>query len=620
MTRWPLLATLACLLLLLSACARSDATGSHVSATISLDHAEAVASGWDTASAPTSGWTPVTLPDTWTTRWPAHDGVVWYRLRWHQASADAPVGLLLGYVCLADAVYVNGSLIHRDTPLVEPLSRSWVAPQYFLLDRPLLHEGENELLVRVSGLAAYQPGFGMVTMGAPDVVEARYRVGVRWRYDCQLFNLAVGGVLGGLFGIFWLFRRQDTVYGWYALSALVYAAYSYNYIAYSIWPFTSTDGWEAFNAALYLGSASGFIVFLLRYCDRRAPRLERALALINLCAFVYALTWSHSAGLYRNAMIMLGGLVYYTGTAGFIVHAVRTRRPDQRGLAACMLIPILTSGHDFLLYFGVIHDETYLLALTSPLSLIGMSSVLAYRFAAAMRRAEHFNVELRREVEAATRDLSRTLAREHELALAHTRIGERLNLVRDLHDGFGGSLVSTIATLEHAVPTPETAGIVATLKELRDDLRLIIDTTTHAQDTDLAGLLAPLRHRWSQRMEMAGIETRWQLDDLKQLQLGPARSLDVLRFLQEALTNAVRHSGAGRVELMMRREPASLRAEVRDDGCGFDVAAQAHGMGLANLQARARRLGAVLELRSSVGQGTSVSIEMPLLAPPPSPA
>ncbi|AIF48861.1 hypothetical protein HY57_17250 [Dyella japonica A8] len=572
---------------------------------------------WNATSPPTSGWTPVRLPDIWTTRWPTHDGVVWYRLRWHQAQADAPVGLLLDYVCLADAVYLNGSLIHRDTNLVEPLSRSWIKPQYFLIDRPLLHQGENELLVRVSGLAAYQPAFGSVTVGSPPAVEALQRTGLRWRYDCQLFNLAVGGVLGSLFGIFWLFRRQDVVYGWYAFSALVFAAYSYNFIAYRIWPFATTDGWQALNAALYFASASGFVVFLLRYCGRRKPSFERTLLVLNVVALACALAWPERVGPHRNALVVGGGLLYYTAIFVFIVHAARTRRTDQRMLAACLLIPVLTSGHDFLLFFGVIRGDTYLLALTSPLTLIGMSSVLAHRFAAAVRRVENFNVELRLEVEVATRDLSSTLAREHALALTNTRIGERLNLVRDLHDGFGGSLLSTIATLEQSPPTPETARIVATLKELRDDLRLIIDTTTQEQSADLAGLVAPLRHRWSQRMDVAGVASHWRLEGVEQLHLGPARSLDVLRFLQEALTNVLKHSGASKVELVMRRDPVSLRAEVRDDGCGFDTAAHAQGMGLASLRARAQRLGAMLELRSAVGEGTTVSLEVPLHESPP---
>ncbi|WP_157956499.1 ATP-binding protein [Dyella sp. C11] len=603
---------LSALLLALAACSRTPPVEHAASGIQQLDHADAAPADWHSSVPPDTGWVPVTLMDVWTSHWPTHDGVVWYRLRWNAASADTPMGLLLDYVCLADAVYLNGSLVHRDQALVEPLARSWVKPQYFLLDKPLLRQGENELLVRVSGLAAYQPGMGTVTVGDAQTVSALYQQGVHWRYDIPLFNQAIGVVLGALFGMFWLVRREDTVYGWYALSALLFAGYGFNFIAPSVWPFASTDGWEAFNAFLYAAAASSFAIFLLRYCHLKARGLTRTLLAFNAISLTYALLWPGSAGPQRSLIIIVGGLIYYSGIVAFIVNAVRTRRTDQRVLAVCLLIPLLTSLHDFLLFFGIIRSNLYVLAFTSPLTLIGMGFVLAHRFAAAMRRAEGFNVELQREVATATDNLSNTLAREHELALVNTRIGERLNLVRDVHDGFGGSLLSAIAALERSPVTSETLRTTAVLKQLRDDLRLIIDTTTTGPHTDLPGLLAPLRHRWSQRMEAAGIESQWHMEGIEQVRLEPARSLDLLRFLQEAMTNVLKHSGAGHVALTLRRTDARLLAEVQDNGCGFDETTHTQGVGLASLRARAERLGGAMHLRSRSGEGVAIALDVPL--------
>ncbi|HDS1037781.1 TPA: ATP-binding protein [Stenotrophomonas maltophilia] len=603
--RWARWAWLPALLLLLSATALAAAPEPRT-----LLQAEAVASDWQARQPPAHGWTPVALPDLWTTRWPGHDGVVWYRLRWQQ-QGDAPIGLLLDYVCLADAVYLNGSLIHRDPSLVEPLTRSWVRPQYMLLDRPLLRDGQNELLVRVSGLAAYQPGFGKVLVGAPELVQARYRAAMLWRHDAQLFAVAVGLVLGALFGLFWLFRRQQTVYGWYALSAWLFALYGCNYIVTRPWPFTRTDGWQAFVAALYLAAACSFALFLLRYCRLRRPWLERTLGVASLLAFAAALLWPQMAGPNRLPAVLLGGAVYYCGMVMFIVHAWRGQDSNARLLAACLLLPLLTSAHDFLVYFGVLPARAYLLALTSPLTMIGLGSVLAHRFAVAMRRIENFNEELRVEVDAATRLLGQTLQREHQLALTHTRASERLQLVRDLHDGFGGSLVSTLAALEQGPPTPESMRAVASLKELRDDLRLVIDTTAHEQDLDLPALLASLRHRWTQRFERAGVAMHWTLEGLAGLHLGPARSLDLLRFLQEALTNVLKHAAATRVQVRLQWDGRILQVQVSDDGHGFDVASATAGAGLASLRARAHRLRAEFTLQARQGQGTHLSLSLP---------
>jgi hypothetical protein len=204
------------LLLLLSICA--CATARAEVPILTLRKAEAAPSDWDFARPPTTGWIPVRLPDDWSRRWSRHDGVVWYRLTWQQKQASQPVGLLLNQVMLADAVYVNGSLIHRDPNLVEPLSRSWIKPQYFVVDAPILRAGTNTLLVRVSGLADYQPGLGLVSVGVPASVYWQYHTGWLIRYQLRLYNQAFFLAMGVVFLVLWLFRRRDTLYGWLAAS------------------------------------------------------------------------------------------------------------------------------------------------------------------------------------------------------------------------------------------------------------------------------------------------------------------------------------------------------------------------------------------------------------------
>lgn len=580
-----------------------------------LQRAEAAPSGWAAITPPTTGWVPVKLANFWDKRWPHHDGVVWYRLHWSQANANAPIGLLLDYACLADEVRVNGSLLHRDPHLVEPLSRRWITPQYFLVDRPLLHVGENTLLVRVSGLAAYQPGFGVVRIGDPETVQAIYRQGMFWRFNIHLFNFAMSAVLGVLFLMFWLLRRRESVFGWYALTTLLGAGYAWNFVASGTWPFTSTDGWEAMNAAFYVASASTFCIFLLRFCEQRWRRTEIVLLLYSAAGMLAALLAPHTTGPLRNVWALPMIVPNYAATLLFLWHAARTPRTDLRVMGVCLLIPVLVSVLDLTAYLGIVHTSNFDIgAATAPFTLVGMGFAVAWRFAAAMRRVEGFNAELRHEVDIATAQLSDTLSREHALALSHTRIGERLNLVRDLHDGFGGSLLGAIAALEQSPPSPEASRTVATLKELRDDLRLVIDTTTREQETDLASLLAPLRHRWSQRMDLAGIDSRWRFDGLDDCRLGAARSLDLLRFLQEALTNALKHSGARRVDILVSHEHGQLHAEVRDDGRGFDLANHAsQGAGLASLHSRAARLDGRLAIRAAPGTGAALQLDCPAL-------
>ncbi|MEG3193549.1 7TM diverse intracellular signaling domain-containing protein, partial [Lysobacter sp. D1-1-M9] len=330
------------------------------------------------------------------------------------------------YASLAGAIHVNGSLIARDPQLVEPLSRTWVAPRYFLLSPPLLRSGENTLLVRVSGLAAYQPGFGSVTLGKPVVVYAQYAREHARRYDIKLVNLGMTIVLGAVFLLIWLLRRQDSVYGWFALTELFGALYGANFLVSSPWPFPSTDGWQAFIAAAYVCAGACYALFLLRYCERRFPRLEMTMAVVCIAALAAALLAPGWMGPGRTPWVVAGATFFYGGIGFFLVQAWRRRRIDTTVLALCVLTPVLVSFHDFALFMGWVHGGTYLLGLTSVFTLLGIGFVLAYRFVGAMRRVEGFNAELGQRVRQATEELAQSLSRQHALELAHSRAGERL--------------------------------------------------------------------------------------------------------------------------------------------------------------------------------------------------
>lgn len=609
MTPLPRAGLAAWLLLLVSSCALAAPASAPA---LTLRSAEAAPSDWNAAAPPATGWVPVTLPEDWSHRWPRHDGVVWYRLTWQQANADRPIGLLINQVTLADAVYVNGSLIHRDPSLVEPLSRSWVKPQYFLVDAPILRAGTNTLLVRVSGLADYQPGLGVVSVGDPRAVYAQYHTGWLIRYQLRLYNQAFFLAMGVVFLVLWLFRRRDTLYGWFAASTLLIGAWDWNNVAPSTWPFDSTDAFQSWNMLFYVAGTVALTVFLLRFCSRRWPRIEAALwaytGAIALCAVVAP----HLLGVWRFYLAPIDIALYFAVPLTFIVYASLRRQPDMLALAVCLLLPLLANVHDVLRFFEVIRDRAYVASLTAPFTLVGMSVVLAYRFAAAMRRAEDFNYQLRARVDSATARLSETLGREHRLALANAQMGARLDLVRDLHDGFGGSLVSAIAALEH-VPAGVDAKdhAVETLKSLRDDLHLVINTT-HVAGADFGEAVASLRHRWSDRLDAAGIASRWRLAGLDRLQLPPGRSLDVLRFVQEALTNVLKHSGASQLHVDVQCANATLEIEIRDDGRGFDPSSHPAGAGLASLASRARRLDAGLAIDTALGHGTRLRMDVPL--------
>jgi signal transduction histidine kinase len=89
------------------------------------------------------------------------------------------------------------------------------------------------------------------------------------------------------------------------------------------------------------------------------------------------------------------------------------------------------------------------------------------------------------------------------------------------------------------------------------------------------------------------------------------KAAHVLQAAREALSNAVRHSGAATVTLALRDESGRTVLEVRDDGRGFDPSNPADGNGLRNLRVRAAELGGTLDVETAAGKGTIVRLTIP---------
>ncbi len=562
---------------------------------------EAAVSQAQAVQPPETGWVPVeSLPAAHGGRdAPGADGssvdgknvsVAWFRLRWDQPDADAPTALLVEYATQAAEIRVNDSLVWQDASLVEPLSRSWNMPRYFVLSPPLLRPGENAVLVRVANRSGSRAALGPVRIGPQMEVLAQYQHEAFQRRDIKTFSLALNAVLGCFFGFLWLGRRSEAVFGWFAAAELAWLCASWNQVAVSPWPWLTSDAFERASGIALVLFAASYPMFVLRLCARRWPLRERLLWTAAVAA-VAAVAFAPEFRAFRDLLGLACGLLALCSCVLLIVLALRGRELEPRILAPVVAVWLAAGLHDVLAQLHLIDSTMFYTDSTSLLTTFAIAAVLAWRYVRNLRRIENFSVELGQEVEEARGELARHLSQQHALELSHARIGERLNLVRDLHDGFGGALTGSIAAIERDPGELSKPQLLELLKEVRDDLRLVIDASAAPQDgADVEMQLAPLRHRMSRLFDANGIECEWRLQGLETLRLDHPQTLDLLRFVQEALGNALKHSGASRVEASLVFAAPRLRVEVRDNGRGMRGQA-GRGAGMASMQARARRLG-----------------------------
>ena len=216
--------------------------------------------------------------------------------------------------------------------------------------------------------------------------------------------------------------------------------------------------------------------------------------------------------------------------------------------------------------------------------------------------------------EGALIDVTKQRRAEQELLEAHAeltageadraRMEERRRLLEDMHDGFASQLsIARLRLRQQELTTEEVEGV---LQDCLNDLHLVVDTL-HSTDNNLSSSLADLRHRMASGLDRVS----WNIALKDCPRLDPRMILQLLRILQEALANAVKHSLADHIEVAVSYRPEDgICLSVRDDGVGIQAPTGRTGHGMRNMHRRAQSLGAVLDI-ISLEPGTELRLVVP---------
>jgi signal transduction histidine kinase len=189
---------------------------------------------------------------------------------------------------------------------------------------------------------------------------------------------------------------------------------------------------------------------------------------------------------------------------------------------------------------------------------------------------------------------------------------ERKRILVDMHDSIGASLAVLISHFNPAAPNWVELKRRAT--QILTELRLLVDSlgTERANLTDVLG---SVRHRMHGGIELAGITIVWKVNHAPTISSLTAHDALALRLiLMEALSNVLCHSNAKTITFSVENDEAAglITISIADDGCGFDVATTARGVGLDSMQNRAKSMSlpTTVRINSGPGKGTTVRIEM----------
>ena len=222
-------------------------------------------------------------------------------------------------------------------------------------------------------------------------------------------------------------------------------------------------------------------------------------------------------------------------------------------------------------------------------------------------------------------DANRRL-RHLSVQIINAQEAERKRISQELHDEMGQALTAIIYNLEMSLrDLPPGLGQTTrerlveayslTLRTL-EQVRLLSLDLRPAMLDDL-GLVPALRSYVGRYTRRTGTEVAFEAIGMEE-QLSPETETALYRIVQEALTNVARHAQARSIRLRLERKASTVAVVVQDDGRGFDVEETREsnpsdsGVGLIGIEERVHALGGTLSIFSQPGQGTVLSVEMPL--------
>lgn len=578
-----------------------------------------------------AAWAEVSLPDAAVPdKGAGASGAAWYRATFQgpaPAQSRPAWAVYLPFLYEGGQIWLNGQLIGEVPEGSDVLQVRWERPHLVGLPSNLLRARDNDLAVRVAVTRArVMRRFPIVSVAPFAELLPRYDRRQFWVRTMPQITAVVCLAMAAAVLYIWWRRRSEVLYGLFGLAAALWGVRTLTFVIESM----LSAHWQLWRV-VYLGATGGFVVvlalFAMRFAGVRTRWAPWALPVYGSLGPL----WLLIAGPESEPLVnrwWTAGLIPI-GLASLAISAwgvARQRTLESVILLAALLVAVAAGIHDYMVSWDVgllarlapgwAGQRIFLLHHGANLLLACMGGLLAARFIQTIDSLENLNLTLETRMADREQRLAANFERMAELQRQHAAAQERQLIMREIHDGLGSRLFTSLSRVERG--DMDTAQIGEALRECIADMRIALDALApDAQDFRAA--LGNFLFRWQRQLAEAGMQASWTIDVPDEAPtLMPQATLQLLRIAQEALTNVLKHSGAATVRLHMRQTSDALELEIVDDGRCVADSGHSPGRGIHNMRARARQLGAALDLQGSAA-GTRVALRVPTTVEPPSP-
>jgi len=556
------------------------------------------------------GWEAVGVPDRWSASRPGVRGRGWYRFEFELPTDLRDVSVYVPSFNMNLEIWLNGRFLAECGPFEGANIRCWNFPMQAVLPEDRLREENNVLHLR---LAVDDPlgELGSVYIGPRELVAHLYSS--RFLFYIILPQMFVAmTVTVILFMLAFWYSARDVSYLGFAGFVGCLGIMMVNMVLREVPVPLQTWRWFAERGVGFIGPC--LIICTHGLAGVRRPRIERAAFGWVIAAALVTLFSSRAfydatfAALYGATLFMCCYAIWV------LVRGLEASKATRYLIGTLGFVALGFGIHDVFAAMNLLgHDPIRLLPLAIPVNTAVMVVALTGRFLATFRRATSLNAELEVRVEKKHAELEENFERMRKLEENRVVATERERIMQEMHDGVGGHLVSVLAMVERGRAGADE--IAASLRSSIDDMRMVIDSLDPNVD-DLNVILGTFRSRNESRLRTHDLRFRWEVTDLPPVsRLGRHERLHILRILQEAVTNVIRHAKATTIHVRIgvrddEAGHAGIFVEVADDGIGIDPGIAA-GRGRTNMMRRAEMIEADLRFHST-GDGTRLELWIPL--------
>ncbi len=503
-------------------------------------------------------------------------------------------------------ITLNGHALRVFDTGMEAPKRYWNHPIFITVPASLLLAGANTVQFTLAGYPQEGVDLHPFYLGSAAVLKPAYN----WRYATSVyaarFGLGIMLILSIALGALALSQKINHTYLWLCLSCVVACIFLVHYsMDTSRLPYKYWSGLWPFSVSAYVYL---ILKFSNRFLDAIIPSHER-LYLIFLSLYVLSILIIPETYAFTVATALGFGTAVFAMSILMVFWRNRSKIKQRDFYLFFTCLSLSAALGFYALCFHVLNFPIRNQPLFHFMPII-MTSVCLWLIISdliqSLTRYESLTLSQQRVIEEKTAELTESF---EKLAIAEKGKvidEERKRIMLDLHDGLGGQLVSALAYMENKKVTDTT--LKKALEDALRDLALMLDSLE--TEDSISTLLGMLRTRLEDLLAEHGLEFNWQIADEPKLpQPGPSQNLNLLRIVQEAITNVIKHGEATHITIASD----AISVTISDNGKGFDltkVNQQNSGHGIMGMQRRADQIGAELELSSS-SNGSSIKLIWP---------